>query len=215
MVAAQTTPGEEAIRRTLEEVLRRPEFQAADNAPWFVRMYELVRDWMRGLQGWSGDHPAQAWLLIAVLSIALVALLTHLIFGALADVLPWNRPAPRPATGAGPWVVLAGTAATWEEALRHARTALGAGDMRLAVWIAHRVLLGLCDEVGALRFAPSKTNTDYLRECSTDHPWRSTLEGLTAVYDRVVYGQTPAHAPQIEPWLAAVESARQHPRHDP
>ena len=40
-----------------------------------------------------------------------------------------------------------------------ARDELKEGDVRRAVWIAHRVLLGLLDEQGAIKFAGWKTNS--------------------------------------------------------
>jgi hypothetical protein len=208
MQAPPQLPGEEAIRATVNEILSRPEFRASSDLPWYVEVWRKFREWAEQFNGWMADHPVEGWLVIGLLVIVLLALLAHLAYLALADVWPWQRARASRGPSASSWTILEGAARNWQEALAKARRASAEGNQRLAVWISHRVLLGLLDEQGAIRFAAGKTNTDYLRECASDHPGRQTLAALTEVYDRVVYGQQPGVPAKIDELLGRVDGHR-------
>lgn len=203
MAALQVNPvpPAEKIREATRQILDRPEF--AEPSRWYQTLIDLVnaiKQWLDRLGNWSEAHPALARALFIVALVILVACLAHLLYLALADVLPFKRrqdtAAPRPAR----WEILQGTAANWREALRLARAMINEGNSRRAVWIAHRVLLGLLDQQGAVKFAGWKTNTHYLGECAHDHPWRATFAELTELYEQAVYASrqiSPAAAEQL------------------
>lgn len=206
-------PSDELIRETMQEVLRRPEFVETSNQPWHVEVVRWVLDLSERLARWQGEHPVQGWLLLGVLLVVLIGLLTHLFYVAFGDLLFGTRgTGGRPA--ATPWSILEGTAANWQKGLAKARQGLAAGNVRLAVWITHRVLLGLLDERATIRFAHGKTNTDYVRECPADHPWQTVLVQLTALYDRVIYAQQPVAPATVEHLLGQVEAFQASPAHD-
>jgi hypothetical protein len=184
------------VRATTQEVLRRPEFHDLATTPWYVDLVARLRDWGLAFSRWAEAHPVQGWLVIAVLVLVLVGLLIHITYVAFGDVWSGQRRASDADRAALAWTVLEGAAMSWLAGIGRAQAALAAGDPRRAVWIAHRVLLGLMDEAGAIRFAAGKTNCDYLAECAPAHPWRELLGRLTGAYERIVYGhRDPAGEP--------------------
>jgi hypothetical protein len=206
MPAGVEIPADETIRHAVTEVLQRPEFRGSSDQSWLAELWSRLDEWAGNFGGWAHLHPGAAWVCIIVLTLVLVALLAHLLYLAFTDLLPPGHrfASRRPPTAS--WVILGGAPASWPEALARARAALAAGDRRLAVWISHRVLLGLLDERGLVRLAAGKTNSDYLRECAASHPSHDTLTRLTDLYERVVYGHYPAAPEAAETMLAQVEA---------
>ncbi|MGE5220275.1 MAG: DUF4129 domain-containing protein [Chloroflexota bacterium] len=181
-------PPAEEIREATRQILDRPEF--AEPARWYQTLIELlnaIKEWLDRLGNWSAAHPALARALFIVALVILLACLAHLLYLALADVLPFKRKQGPAAIRPARWEILQGTAADWREALQLARAMINEGNSRRAVWIAHRVLLGLLDQQGAVKFAGWKTNSHYLSECARDHPWRATFAELTDLYEQAVY----------------------------
>ncbi|HNQ88866.1 MAG TPA: DUF4129 domain-containing protein [Verrucomicrobiota bacterium] len=195
------------VRDTVERVLARPEFHGFSDAPWFLELIQRLKEWAQTLGRWAQANPVEGWILFSFLLLVGLALLAHLLYVALGDALPGRRSANAAARKSS-WHVLEGTAASWQEALARAREALAAGNVRRAVWIAHRVLLGLMDEQGSLRFAAGKTNADYLGECDPGHPWCGLLERLTAVYEQVIYAHRPPMPETLTALVAQVETCR-------
>jgi len=100
---------------------------------------------------------------------------------------------------------LQGAAANWREALDLAQAMIREGNTRRAIWIAHRVLLGLLDQQGAVQFAGWKTNSHYLCECAQSHPWYSTFIELTEIYDQIVYASRNISAEIVESLVLRVD----------
>ena len=187
-VSSPQIPSTEEIREATRAVLDRPEF--AEPPPWNKVLLDImngVKDWLERLTGWSEANPALARTVFIAASVILLACLVHLLYLALADTLPFRSKKEAAGRKQPPWEILEGTAADWREALQVARAKLADGDLKRAVWIAHRVMLGLLDEQGALRFAGWKTNSHYLREFAAAHPWHKAFVELTTIYDQAVY----------------------------
>ncbi len=201
-------PGDETIRQMVSEVLQGPEFRELSNVPWWVETFRLLRQWAAGFADWASANPGTAWAVILLMLLVLLALLAHLFYVAFGDVLLRGRRSATPGPSAPSWVILEGAAETWEKALARAAAALAQGNERLALWISHRVLLGLLDEKGLIRFAAGKTNMDYLREYAPSHPWYGTLAELTQVYERVVYGHHSAAPATAEALLRRVAACQ-------
>ena len=160
-------PPAEKIREAARQVLDRPEF--AEPSRWYqslIDMINAIREWLDRLGNWSEAHPALARVLFIIALVILLACLAHLLYLALADVLPFRRKRDSAAARPLRWEILQGAATNWREALDLARAMLNQGNPRRAVWIAHRVLLGLLDQQGAVKFAGWKTNSYYLGECA-------------------------------------------------
>jgi len=195
--AVQSTqvPSPEKIREVTREVLERPEFTEPSRWPEiFLEMLKAIKEWLDALGTWSEANPVFARVLFVLALLILLACLAHLIYLALADVLPFGRKKDSTAPRSTRWEILEGTATNWHEALIVARDMLREGNVRRAIWIAHRVLLGLLDEQGAIKFAGWKTNSHYLGECARSHPWYPTFAELTELYENAVYASRSASA---------------------
>ena len=198
-------PAPEAIRAATREILNRPEF--AEPSGWheiFLEMLKAIKQWLDALAAWSEANPILARVVFVVALLILLVCLAHLIYLALADVLPFGRKKDRTAPRSTRWEILQGTATNWQEALMIARDMLKEGNVRRAIWIAHRVLLGLLDEQGAIKFAGSKTNSQYLVECARSHPWYPTFAELTDLYEDAVYASRSAPAGTADALLRQV-----------
>ena len=193
-------PPPEQIRETARAILERGEF--AEPSRWHEIVMEAllaIKRWLDSLSAWTEAHPVLARVVFIIALIVLLACLAHLFYLALADVLPFSRQKERARARSARWDILEGSAKNWRDALQIARTMLQEGNLRRAVWIAHRVLLGLLDEKGAIKFAGWKTNSHYLAECAPSHPWRATFAELTELYDSTVYADrsAPSDAPEL------------------
>ena len=188
-------PSPETIREATREILNRPEF--TEPSRWyeiFAEMLKAIKDWLDALGAWSASNPTLARVLFFVALLILFLCLAHLIYLALADVLPFGRKKDSTTPRATRWEILQGTATNWREALKVAGDMLNEGNVRRAIWITHRVLLGLLDEQGAIKFAGWKTNSYYLGECARSHPWYPTFAELTELYENAVYASRSASA---------------------
>lgn len=202
----QAIPDEELIRQTTRQVLDRPEFASSElTAEWWKQFIEWFIAWSRKFGPWAAEHPVLGALVMVVLILVLLALIAHMAYVAFGNILPFGGKPQRSRSREATSTILEGVADTWRGALLKARAALEDGNPRLAVWISHRVLLGLLDESGAIHFAAGKTNTDYLHECEGSHPWRQTLGALTALYDRVVYAHRAVDSGTVHDAVGQVE----------
>jgi hypothetical protein len=199
-------PPAEAIREATREILARPEF--TEPSRWYDILFAIMRavkEWLDGLAAWSEANPVTAKILFIVAVIVLIACLGHLLYLALADVIRFGRAEAVKPERRSRWEILEGTASDWCEALQVARAMLAEGNPRRAVWIAHRVLLGLLDEQGAIKFAGWKTNSHYLRECASGHPWYRTFAEMTDLYENTVYASRAAPAAVADALLRQVD----------
>lgn len=186
------SPSAEKIREATRAILDRPEF--AEPPRWHEFLFEIintVKEWLDRLGGWSQAHPGLARALFIVAVVILLVCIGHILYLALADVLPFRRKPDRPAAQRARWEILQGAATDWAEALQVARLMIKEGNVRRAIWIAHRVLIGILDQQGALKFAGWKTNSQYLNECAQNHPWHATFAEATALYEQIVYASRP------------------------
>lgn len=187
-VRVNSIPSPEQIREATRAILDRPEF--AEPSRWrelLVDILNAVKAWLDRLGSWSEANPTLARIVFVVALLIMLACLCHVLYLALADVLPFRRKKETAIARLSRWEILEGTATDWREALELARAKLEEGNIRRAIWIAHRVLLGLLDEQGAVKFAGWKTNSRYLIECSRNHPWHATFAEVTAFYEQVIY----------------------------
>jgi hypothetical protein len=199
-------PPADAIRKVTKEILNRPEFSAPESWPQFIlALLKSLRDWLNRVAAWSAENPMLAKIVAVVLGLLLLACVAHLLYLALGDLLPFRRRKEKATDPAARWDILEGAGRNWREALDAARRLLKEGEYRRAIWIAHRVLLGLLDEQGAIRFEGWKTNSYYLRECAGGHPWYSTFAELTEIYEQAIYGRRPAPPARVESAVLNVE----------
>ena len=205
VLQSNQVPSAEAIRAATREILDRPEF--TEPSRWsqiFFEMVKAIKEWLDALSAWSEANPVLARVLFVIALLVLLVCVAHLLYLALSDVLPFGRKQNSPTARSNRWEILQGTATNWHEALGMARDELKDGNVRRAVWIAHRVLLGLLDEQGAIKFAGWKTNSHYLGECARNHPWYAIFAELSDLYERAIYARLLPPADAAEALLVRV-----------
>lgn len=193
----------EEIRRATEAVLDRPEFRP-DAVETVTRS---VLDWfLETLPQWAEANPELARVLIVVLTLLLVALLSHILYTVVQEFAALRRRAGAVVAGARSMAPLEEVGArNWKEAVALARAALDAGDLYRALWITHRCLLSLLDARDLVRFARWKTNGDYLGECRAGDPSCDVLGHATRAYESVVYAHDPISPDEAADLLDRVE----------
>ncbi len=204
--SAQNLPSPEQIREATREVLGRPEF--AEPPRWHQTLLDIlhaIKEWLDRIGSWSEAHPTLARVLFILAVILLLACLAHVLYLALADTLPFRRSRDTGRARSARWEIFEGAAGDWREALQLARASLAEGDLKRAVWIAHRVLLGLLDQEGAVQFAGWKTNSHYLRECAPAHPWHRIFTELTELYEQAIYASRPISAERVAASVARLD----------
>jgi hypothetical protein len=206
MPPVQNIPSAEQVRKATQAVLERPEF--AEPPAWNQMLLNImhgIKEWLDRIGSWSEAHPALARAVFICAAIILFACLAHLLYLALSDTLPFRGGRRNSPGKKARWEILEGEATNWREALALARAKLADGDLKRAIWIAHRVLLGLLDEQGAVRFAGWKTNSHYLRECAATHPYHGTFSELTELYEQAVYASRPMAAERVAASVAQID----------
>lgn len=210
--ALEAVPDAEAIRQATQEVLSRPEFSGP--SPWeeiLRSLLKIIHESLNGLAEWSAQNPTLARIAAVVVALVMAASLTHVLYLAIADLWPFQKTRRQTPSRPSRWDILEGAAANWREALNVARRMLNEGDCRRAVWIAHRVFLGLLDEQGAIRFAGWKTNAHYLREVAPSHPWYSTFAEFTELYDQAIYAHRPASQSSVQSLIGRIGTLLEEP----
>lgn len=204
MTAVWQAASADSIRLAVQEVF------AAREYDWRFRsrtsMWSHVWSWFLRLLEWldrlHDTHPVGYWALIGFLILVLAVILGHFIYVLWRSLRP-SPPASTPAAVAPP-----PRDARWHlaEARRLASTGL------LTEALGHRYLAMVLelDRRGALRFHPSKTPAEYLREAQLDAAGQSGFAELVWALYRHLFGGVPVAA---DAWVAfdhAAESLSVH-----
>jgi len=206
IMQVNSLPAPATIREVTREVLDRAEFTEPSRLhESLLKILNAIKEWLASLSAWSEANPMLARILFVLAVLLLLACLAHLLYLALADLLPFGRKRDSAATAPAHFEILEGAANDWREALQVARRMLAENNPRRAIWIAHRVLLGLLDQQGAIKFAGWKTNSHYLGECAQAHPWYPTFAELTEIYEKAVYARRNAPMDIAEALLLRVD----------
>src|SRR5207247_1268682 len=107
-------PAPETIREVTREILERPEF--TEPSRWheiFLEMLKAIKEWLDALGAWSEANPILARVLFVVALLILLVCLAHLLYLALADVLPFGRKKDTTPPRSTRWEILEGTATNW------------------------------------------------------------------------------------------------------
>jgi uncharacterized protein DUF4129 len=176
----------DSLRAALRAVFQAHEYRWSQPSSawlWLLEQWHRLLDWLDTLRLAS---PARYYLLLAALTLLLLAMLTHLAW------VVWRSLRPRDAAP----VLAAGVApprdAAWH--LAEARRAGAAG--RFAEALAHRFLAAVLDLDArrVLEFRASKTPAEYAVEARLDATGRSELAALVASLYHHVFGGVPCDA---------------------
>jgi hypothetical protein len=184
VVPQQVEP--DSLRAALQAVFRARDYRWSEPSStwlWLTEQWHRLLDWLELLRVAS---PARYYLLLAALTLALLAMLAHVTW------VVWRSLRPREVSGVPTPEAAPPQGAAWHlaEAQR-----LGAAG-RFAEALAHRFLAAVLDLDGrrALQFHPSKTPAEYAVEARLDALGRSELAALVASLYRHVFGGMPCDA---------------------
>jgi len=178
----------DSLRAALRTVFAAREYRWSEpNSTWvwLVTQWHRALDWLEGLRLVS---PVRYYLLLAVLTLALVASLVHLgwlVWRSLRPVEPVRAPLPPAAPPRD---------AAWYAA--EARRLSAAGRFAEALGVRFVAAVLDLDERRVVQFHPSKTPAEYALEARLDAAGRSGLSELVASLYRHVFGGTPCDAEQ-------------------
>ena len=192
----------DSLRAALRTVFAAREYRWSEpNSTWvwLVTQWHRALDWLEGLRLVS---PVRYYLLLAVLTLALVASLVHLgwlVWRSLRPVEPVRAPPPpaAPPRDAG-----------WYAA--EARRLSAAGRFAEALGVRFVAAVLDLDERRVVQFHPSKTPAEYALEARLDAAGRSGLSELVASLYRHVFGGTPCDAEQWHRFDALAAGLRLH-----
>lgn len=187
VVPQQVEP--DSLRAALQAVFQAREYRWSEPSSawlWLAEQWHRLLDWLEALRVAS---PARYYLLLAALTLLLLAILTHLVW------VVWRSLRPREAIDAPTAVAAPPRGAAWH--LAEARRAGAAG--RFAEALALRFLAAVLDldTQRVLQFHPSKTPAEYAAEARLDAMGRSELAALVATLYHHVFGGVPC---DVEAW---------------
>ncbi len=204
------------IERTLDAVLARPEFGAAEPPPlyrWFGKLMDWLGDvvWpflSRFLPDPDWSHPGweRVWIgLLGLGALLGVALLVYLIVLAVR----WVRGRSRRVAGAGPQPPIGPVGPAEWEAL--AAQSAERGDWREAALALYQAVILRMGEGGVVRVEPAKTPGEYGREARRqDAAVAGRLEAFLSWFQRVAYGRSEPGADQYDSLLTSARALGSH-----
>jgi hypothetical protein len=162
--AASPLPDPDTIRRTAEQVLRRPEFRLdpqPDSGAWLLRWLMRILRWVAAPFRWlfdalEGLPDWLRWLVVIGLVVLLVLLVLHIAYSIVVAVRgPRMRRGPAAAVGAAPRdpVVLEGQAAE----------SVARGDFLTAIRLLFLACLLRLEKAEQRVFRAGTTNREHLR----------------------------------------------------
>lgn len=181
----------------LDEILSRPEFQAAQGRSALDRLLDPLRSWVR----WLGRELARrlAWLFEPAVEGGETVVLGVVVGGGIIILAGVALVLRRLAGGA-----LAGDAALADpiqagspraaDELTRARTLARAGEARRAIHHHYRAILLRLDERDHLPYHGSLTNRELLPRLTAAPALAEPFAALVSFFDRLWYGQTDCSA---------------------
>jgi uncharacterized protein DUF4129 len=177
----------DSLRAALRAVFQAREYRWNEPSSawlWLLEQWRRLLDWLEALRVTS---PARYYLLLATLTILLLAMFAHLTW------VVWRSLRPQPAASRSAAVAAPPPRdAAWH--LAEAQRAGAAG--RFAEALAYRFLAAVLDleALRVLEFRPSKTPAEYAAEARLDPTGRSELAALVASLYHHVFGGVPCDA---------------------
>lgn len=201
-VLAQTPPVLYAADLdTLRDILNRPPFIENSSETW---LQELLR---RVLEFWSRlfDNTARGvfdardlFLLLGVVVVIVVVI--YFVLNLRRNVVGEETLPP---------LTSEEQVRSPAEAFDNAQRFINAGDYRRAVRQLYLATLLMLDQRGKLKYDPTLTNREVLRQASNDPQTTSALQPIVETFDRVWYGFQPLSQSEFDAYRARVEKVRE------
>jgi hypothetical protein len=194
--AATPSPGEEEIRRRLEDVLSRREFNPKDDWwLWLLRQFAALVKWLESLHAVS---PLLYWGVFVGCVVILTLIVAHLAWTVRRLLWVSAGKASDEAAAAKRTRL---SQDCWEEARRRA----AAGDFTEAIRYLFLALVYRFDELGRVSFQRAYTNREYLALFADRPPVYTNLKVFVDTLDDNWYGQRPTERRRYEDCLNLYE----------
>ena len=198
-----TIPGGSEVQQYVQEILSRPEFNAAPprqgNPGWLLK----VLDWLASHTLPSiGNISIGTLILLAAAAALLSYLVVRLVRFARAGGFKRSPTRAAPAAGRAAASPVAVSAA---ESIRRAGAALAAGDTRGAIQELLRACMAHLAGMGAIALEKWKTNIAYTRECPPQLPAFGVFRDLAQAHNDIVYAHRTADSARIRSLMDDLE----------
>jgi len=200
--SAGQVPSSDTLAVIVREVFSAPEYRWGSRADPLSKLRELWWRTVQGLRGLEDTHPVIYWLLIAVLSVVLVALLVHVTY------LLWRALRVRQTSPEGTATASPARDAAWF--LAGAREAAAHGRFADALGLRFLALMRQLDRVEAVRFHASKTPAEYVSEARMDAAGREELGRLVAALYQYLFAGRRCAADDWARFDADAEEVARH-----
>lgn len=183
----------------LRAILSQPPF--ANSANWYDDIVRAIQDFLSRLLSNTARGVFDARDILIVL--ALIAVAVVLIYFVLA--LRRNFVAEQ----ALPPPLAEHDARTPTEAFDNAQRFINAGDYRSAVRQLYLATLLILDQRGRIKYDPTLTNREYLRQAANDTRAATALQPIVETFDRTWYGFEPISPEEFNAFRRRVEQVRE------
>jgi hypothetical protein len=196
-------PPADSLRAVLDSVFAAPEYL------WVERpeTWALLRRWIRAAQQWLLDvratHPALFRLLLAAMVLLVVAIFLHAAWIFLHTVRAAGRAGPEAAAPAPR------RDRTWYRG--EADRLAGLGRYAEAMQYDFLALVLALDAASLVRFHPSKTPGEYIREARLSPDARAQLRSLVRDLYGYVFARRACGPREFEAWRALAAPERYAP----
>jgi hypothetical protein len=198
-------------RAVVEDVLSTSEFNGPVQRSQF---WQHLKEWLGKLFGAIGRGVERfpgwvAWLLVAWLLLALVAILGHLLYVLWGLAGARGRNIPATTADRRETVLLCLATLDYEQAQARALALAEAHDWSAAIQHLYVAAILWLDRAGLIAYRRVKTNLDLLRELARYPACHAEFGRLTNVFEATIYGGRPAGETQLRTMTAALEALRQ------
>ncbi len=185
----------------LRDILSRPPFQETVTDTWYQSILRAILEFIdrlftntaRGIFDFRD-------LLVLGAGVVVVAVLFYFLRNLRRNLV---------AEEALPPPLHADDARTPAEAFDNAQRFLNAGDYRSAVRQLYLATLLLLDQRGRIKYDPTLTNREYLRQAAQDPRAATALQPIVETFDRTWYGFEPISREEFDAYQKRVEQVRE------
>lgn len=184
----------------LQELLSRPPFAQPTELPWWQTILLQILAFLERLAGNTAQGVFE-WrdLLIVLAVVVVIGVLVYFILNLRRNLVSEESIPP---------ALLQQEARTPGEAFDNAQRHINAGDYRSAVRQLYLATLLLLDQHGRIKYDPTLTNREYLRQTRNDARTTAALQPIVETFDRTWYGFEPISKQDFEEYRQRVEGIK-------
>lgn len=183
----------------LNDILSRPPFVPAEN--WYDAILAAIAEFFERLASNTARGVLEARDLVILVAVLVVAaVLAWFVRTLRRNLVPEQELPPE---------LMGKEARTPAEAFDNAQRYINAGDYRSAVRQLYLATLLMLDRRGRIKYDPTLTNREYLRQVSKDTRAATALQPIVETFDRTWYGFEPISSDEFETYRRRVEQVRE------